>query len=150
LQETSCHSLEVTRIDDIFQDTFERDASVNHFAFHTITPLVSLPVNMYASSRNVLTGVIESPDTLGLIAKLYSHSLVWYSLKYFIAKGMQEHKSDTQQQEQSIPTNVTFLSVDNPAELQPSSSIEAVNLDSWPSSEQSPEQVTLRLDQLEI
>ena len=58
LQETSCHSLEVTRIDDIFQDTFEKSTKLNHFAFHTMTPLVSLPVPMYSSSKNVLTGVI--------------------------------------------------------------------------------------------
>ena len=71
LQETSCHSLEVTRIDDMFQDTFERRTHLNHFAFHTLTPLVSLPVFTYASSKNVLTGVIESPETLSLISKLY-------------------------------------------------------------------------------
>ena len=71
LQETSCHSLEVTRIDDMFEDTFERGTHLNHFAFHTLTPLVSLPILTYASSKNVLTGVIESPETLSLIAKLY-------------------------------------------------------------------------------
>ena len=68
---SSPYSLEVTRIDDMFQDTFERGTHVNHFAFHTLTPLVSLPILTYASSKNVLTGVIESPETLSLIAKLY-------------------------------------------------------------------------------
>ena len=81
LQETSCHSLEVTRIDEIFEATFERRTRFNHFAFHTLTPLVSLPILTYSSSKNVLTGVIESPDTLSLIAKLYKKTLVWYILK---------------------------------------------------------------------
>ena len=31
LQETSCHSLEATRIDDIFESTFEKKTKLNNF-----------------------------------------------------------------------------------------------------------------------
>ncbi len=184
LQETSCHSLEVTRIDDIFQDTFDREAGLNHFAFHTVTPLISIPVPMYASSRNVLTGVIESPDTLKLVAKLYSHCVIWYAFKTLakvnsarstnLSKDIIEvpdnneptaedndKKEETEdadgqtdevaneQEQPAFSRKDTFLSIDNAVNmysvLQPSSSIEAVNLDEWPSTETSPEQESNRM-----
>ena len=95
LQETSCHSLEVTRIDDIFQETFERNSALNYFAFHTLTPLLSLPVSMYSSSKNILTGIIESPDTLILISKVFSKTLIWYYVKTILDKidHMEEKQS---------------------------------------------------------
>jgi hypothetical protein len=33
------------------------------------TPLTSLSVSMYSDTKNVLTGVIESPETLAEIAR---------------------------------------------------------------------------------
>ena len=51
LQETSCHSLEATRLDDLFEDTFEKGAGLNGFAFHTVTPLGTVPVVAYSDSR---------------------------------------------------------------------------------------------------
>ena len=139
LQETSCHSLEVTRIDDIFQDTFDHQTKLNHFAFHTLTPLVSLPVHMYASSKNVLTGVIESSDTLNLIAKLYKSTLLWYILKTLLKLSEKAEKPMKSETLQPLPYNETYETLN---ELKHSSSIEAVNLDSWPSSEPSPDEVT--------
>ena len=94
LQETSCHSLEVTRIDDIFQETFERNSALNYFAFHTLTPLLSLPVSMYSSSKNILTGIIESPDTLVLISKVFSKTLIWYYVKTILDKF--DHREEKQ------------------------------------------------------
>ena len=144
LQETSCHSLEVTRIDDIFQDTFDHQTKVNHFAFHTLTPLVSLPVHMYASSKNVLTGVIESPETLTLIAKMYKSTLVWYILKTLLKLNIDKVKQPSNEHAKSpelkhLPYVESYETVN---EMKQSSSIEAVNLDSWPSSEPSPDEVT--------
>jgi len=75
LQETSCHSLEAVRLDDIFQDAFERGASLNVFAFHTVTPLSSIPIKTYSASKNSLTGIIEAPDTLKLVAKTFVQTL---------------------------------------------------------------------------
>ncbi len=39
LQETTCHSLEATRVDNIFEAAFEKRALVNGFPFHSLTPL---------------------------------------------------------------------------------------------------------------
>ena len=44
LQETSCHSLEATRLDDIFEGTFEKENKLNYFLFHTVTPLVAIGI----------------------------------------------------------------------------------------------------------
>lgn len=145
----------MTRIDDIFQDTFERGASLNHFSFHSLTPLVSLPVTMYASSKNVLTGIIESHSTLALIGKLYGHALVWYTLKAILSEERKSSEVKIEQEPPAaelpneptsevieLPSNDDFLNVGHV--LHPSSSIEAVNLDSWPSSETSPDQEQAR------
>ena len=64
LQETSCHSLEATRIDDVMDSTFHKESKINHFLFHTLTPLTSLKVSMYSDTKNVLTGIINSKDNL--------------------------------------------------------------------------------------
>ena len=54
-QETSCHSVEATALDDLFQRTFEEGARLNRQAFlHTVTPLASLPVAMYSDTRGAI------------------------------------------------------------------------------------------------
>ena len=58
LQETSCHSLEATRIDDIFDSSFEKKTKLNYFFFHSPCPITSISAKMYSDTRNNLTGVI--------------------------------------------------------------------------------------------
>ena len=94
LQETSCHSLEATRLDDMFHDTFLKKSSLNLFAFHTVTPLIQMPVRMYSDARNVLTGIIESPDTLETIGRIYLQSLTWYLVQYLINRNKNRGKSE--------------------------------------------------------
>ena len=42
LQETSCHTLEATKVDEIFTSAFERRACLNHYPLHTLTPITQL------------------------------------------------------------------------------------------------------------
>ena len=65
LQETSCHSLEATKVDEIMAGAFERRGCVNAYPAHTLTPVAQVKgIQMYSSAKSSLTGVIEAPDTL--------------------------------------------------------------------------------------
>ena len=82
LQETSCHSLEATRIDDIFEATFEKKTKLNNFLFHTLTPLTQLRVRMYSDTRNNLTSILTSEDTLTGIAETLVKVSLWLTIKH--------------------------------------------------------------------
>ena len=82
LQETSCHSLEATRIDDIFEATFEKKTKLNNFGFHTLTPLTQLSVKMYSDTRNNLTSILTSQDTLADIAQVFVKVSLWMMIKH--------------------------------------------------------------------
>ncbi|CAB4058317.1 unnamed protein product [Lepeophtheirus salmonis] len=132
LQHTSCHSLEATRIDDIFRIAFEEDkpSLFNRFAFHCLTPIGSIEVKTYSDTKNVLTGIIEASDTLKLVAELYLKTLIWYLLKYLKETG----KSHSNESANKISGGVFIRS----------ESVEAINLDSWPPSNESTWVETLR------
>jgi len=89
LQETSCHTVEAARIDDIFENALElREGcqrtvgKLNEYPMHTLTPVDACYLKAYSDARNVLTGIIDnpsaSPDTMNGFLK----SLVWVLLKY--------------------------------------------------------------------
>ena len=82
LQETSCHSLEATRIDDIFEATFEKKTKLNNFVFHSLTPLTQLRVRMYSDTRNNLTSILTSQETLSGLAEILVKVCLWLTIKH--------------------------------------------------------------------
>ena len=88
LQETSCHTAEAARIDDIFEFAFERpeNASVvgcaNEYLLHTLTPADACYLKAYSDARNVLTGIIDNPSATELTMNSFLKSLVWVLLKH--------------------------------------------------------------------
>ena len=87
LQETSCHTVEAMRIDDLFEVTFEKEGGVgccnwNQHPFNVLRPYDSAYVKTYSDARNQLTGVIDSPDSLRLIADGFVQALVWLLLHH--------------------------------------------------------------------
>eukprot|EP00090_Calanus_glacialis_P026578 TRINITY_DN41814_c0_g1_i1.p1 TRINITY_DN41814_c0_g1~~TRINITY_DN41814_c0_g1_i1.p1 ORF type:complete len:613 (-),score=137.97 TRINITY_DN41814_c0_g1_i1:7-1638(-) len=148
LQETSCHSLEATRIDDLFESTFQKKTKTNYFLFHTLTPLTSLRVTMYSDTRNVLTGVINSRDTLETVAESFIETLIWLLLKcakdyikeMVIAVDPSTNMISIDTADQVLPldpkANEEQHSHEIPDRIE-SASVEAVNLDSWPTSSDS-------------
>ena len=88
--------MEATGLDELFHRTFEEPgALVNRRAFlHTVTPLASLRVAMYSDTRNVLTGVIESPETLAEIARMYVKTLSWYLIRHLVKQKKPTPSSD--------------------------------------------------------
>ena len=77
LQETSCHSLEATRIDDIFDAAFEKKKVFNTFLSHTLTPLTRIPVSIYSDTKNNLTAVMTDSDTLRNVVTTFVEALLW-------------------------------------------------------------------------
>ena len=68
-----------------------------------MTPLASLPVAMYSDARNVLTGVIESPETLSAIARMYVKTLIWYLIGHLVR---QQKKRPTLNHEKAVEDGV--------------------------------------------
>ncbi|XP_053374492.1 pecanex-like protein 4 isoform X2 [Mercenaria mercenaria] len=102
LQETSCHTVEAARIDDIFECAFEVPESIcavgrlNEYPLHCLTPLDSYYLNAYSDARNILTGIIDSPSSTDDTMKAFLRSLVWVLLKYvnkMKVKQMKDKKS---------------------------------------------------------
>ncbi|KAL5007939.1 hypothetical protein ScPMuIL_013520 [Solemya velum] len=87
LQETSCHTTEAARLDDIFETAFTREtksrrAIFNKYPLHTLTPVDASYVFTYSDARNVLTGVIDNPDSFKITMGSFLKSLVWLILHH--------------------------------------------------------------------
>ena len=110
LQETSCHSLEATRIDDMFDSAFEKNAFMNNFLFHTMTPMTTLSVNMYTDTKNVLTGVINTPETLKIVAESFLEAFLWLVVENVSKKqvGRKEEKKNGEEERKGDNTVVSF------------------------------------------
>ncbi|KAK8405688.1 hypothetical protein O3P69_001887 [Scylla paramamosain] len=101
LQETSCHTAEASRVDANFSRAFDFMESgtgrnkgsalgscVNRQAFHTLTPLTRFSVLGYSDTRNVLTGVLDSPDTLAMVREYFLKALVFVLLDHAVTRAI--------------------------------------------------------------
>ena len=101
LQETSCHTAEASRIDDIFEGAFEsgKPCGINRYVGHTLTPRDVTLLKTYSDARNQLTGVIDSPDLLRAVVDNFPRTLAWGLLHHIAeSKGrnpMGSHPSST-------------------------------------------------------
>ena len=87
LQETSCHTIEAGRIDDIFEVTFEKENGVPCCSWHphpldTLRPYDAATIRTYSDAKNVLTGVIDSPEALQKVADGFVQCLIWVMLHH--------------------------------------------------------------------
>lgn len=95
LQETSCHTAEASRVDANFSRAFDDDivnkgtlsSLFNPHAFHTLTPLTQFTVLGYSDTRNVLTGVIDSPDTLSIVREYFHKALLYVVMDYIVNRS---------------------------------------------------------------
>ena len=101
LQETSCHTAEASRVDANFSRAFDLPESgmgrtkgnvlssfMNRQAFHTLTPLTRFSVPGYSDTRNVLTGVLDSPDTLGMVRDYFLKALVYVLVEHAVGRSI--------------------------------------------------------------
>ncbi|XP_077394724.1 pecanex-like protein 4 [Festucalex cinctus] len=92
LQETSCHTVEARRVDEVFEAAFERPERLGltqgfnlHWA-NALTPCAVLVVRVYSDARNVLSGIIDSHDNLRKLQDDFLKALVWLLLRYCVKK----------------------------------------------------------------
>ncbi len=95
LQETSCHTIEAGRIEDTFEVTFEKENGVPCCSFHpyptdTLRPYDAANIQTYSDAKNVLTGVIDSPETLQKVADDFMKCLVWVMLHHNLDKSSEK------------------------------------------------------------
>ncbi|CAB1445041.1 unnamed protein product [Pleuronectes platessa] len=92
LQETSCHTVEARRVDEVFEAAFERPERLGFtqgFNLHwgnALTPCAALAVRVYSDARNVLSGIIDSHDNLRKLQDDFLKVLVWLLLRYCVQK----------------------------------------------------------------
>ncbi|XP_056151642.1 pecanex-like protein 4 [Lampris incognitus] len=92
LQETSCHTVEALRVDEVFEWAFERPErlgftqGLNLHWGNSLTPCTALPVRVYSDAQNVLSGIIDSHDNLRKLQDDFLKVLVWLLLRYGVQK----------------------------------------------------------------
>lgn len=138
LQETSCHTAEARRVDEVFEMAFEQAENSgrvplnNHFG-NVLTPCTVVPVRVYSDARNVLSGIIDSHDNLKQFKEDFIKVLLWVLIQTCYKKSRAKENNDAEQK----VSDVTALprkhqgSVDiHPAEYNESSKdIESYNDD---------------------
>ncbi|KAM5241613.1 pecanex-like protein 4 isoform 2-T5 [Hipposideros larvatus] len=86
LQETSCHTAEARRVDEVFEGAFEQEytgiCSINKHFGNVLTPCTVLPVKLYSDAKNVLSGIIDSHDNLREFKGDLVKVLVWILVQY--------------------------------------------------------------------
>ena len=89
LQETSCHSIEATKIDSIFEDAYNPGSKScpkfwfnTHFS-NTLQPIDSEVIEVYSDARNVLTGIIDQPSSLTRFPGNLIKCIVWVLYHHF-------------------------------------------------------------------
>ncbi|CAN9502131.1 unnamed protein product [Ophioblennius macclurei] len=92
LQETSCHTVEARRVDEVFEAAFERPERLGFtqgFNLHwgnALTPCAALAVRVYSDARNVLSGIIDSHDNLRKLQDDFMKALIWLLLRCCVQK----------------------------------------------------------------
>ena len=83
MQETSCHTIEAARIDDIFSDAYNPGLLTslqfwfNTHPLNTMQPVDSAVVSTYSDARSVLTGIIDQPPVLHRFSSNLLKCIVW-------------------------------------------------------------------------
>ena len=99
LQETSCHSIEATRIDSIFEDAYNSGSTScpkfwfnTHFS-NTLQPVDSEVIKVYSDAHNVLTGIIDQPSSLSHFPDNLIKCIVWVFYHHFTQAAANKQKS---------------------------------------------------------
>ena len=124
LQETSCHTVEATRVDDVFQDIFVHEGkwplvSLNQHAANVLRPCDSLILNTYSDAKNVLTGVIDQPENLRKNSENFFKTLVWVLVNYCKDRKFDNKETATQQVSIDLAKQEVVMSVETLPASQP-------------------------------
>uniref|UniRef100_A0A8C0CSC6 Pecanex-like protein n=1 Tax=Balaenoptera musculus TaxID=9771 RepID=A0A8C0CSC6_BALMU len=138
LQETSCHTAEARRVDEVFEGAFEQEeyarvCSINEHFGNVLTPCTVLPVKLYSDARNVLSGIIDSHDNLKEFKGDLVKVLVWILLQYCSRRSnVQENVHKTENKGKAsliiLPALNTSPETESPEDTD---SLNSENLDDW-------------------
>lgn len=138
LQETSCHTAEAQRVDEVFDSAFVQGeytkvCSLNEHFGSVLTPCTVLPVRLYSDARNVLSGIIDSHENLKEFKGDLVKVLVWILIQYCAKRSsMQEniHKSESKRE-----TPLVILPASNtsphPKSPEETDSLDSETFDDW-------------------
>ena len=83
LQETSCHSVEATQVDTMFESAFNPESNsrlqfwFNQHTLSILQPVEAAVIRTYSDAHNVLTGIIDQPIMLERFSSNLLKCLVW-------------------------------------------------------------------------
>jgi hypothetical protein len=84
LQETSCHTVEAARVDDIVDTAFERESVpcclLNKYPLCALQPRDAALIHTYSDAKNQLTGIIDTPQVHTTISAVFQKTLTWVLL----------------------------------------------------------------------
>nr|XP_056707690.1 pecanex-like protein 4 isoform X1 [Euleptes europaea] len=108
LEETSCHSAEVRRVDEMFEAAFEyqdrpRRPSLNHHFGNVLTPCTVLPVKLYSDARNVLSGIIDLLENRRQMKDDFVKVLLWMLVHHCYKKLRRPQTSGEAPKRESPP-----------------------------------------------
>nr|BAE00604.1 unnamed protein product [Macaca fascicularis] len=136
LQETSCHTAEARRVDEVFEDAFEQEytgvCSLNEHFGNVLTPCTVLPVKLYSDARNVLSGIIDSHENLKEFKGDLVKVLVWILVQYCSKRpGMKENVHNTENKGKApliLPASNTSPPPKSPEDID---SLNSETFDDW-------------------
>lgn len=114
LQETSCHTAEAHRVDEVFELAFEHEEHtenlfLNYHFGNILTPLTVLPVKLYSDARNVLSGIIDSPENRKQLKDDFMKVLLWVLIQhgYRWSKAPKTLEGKSKPKQESPPVKAT-------------------------------------------
>ncbi|XP_070606683.1 pecanex-like protein 4 isoform X3 [Erythrolamprus reginae] len=141
LQETSCHTAEAHRVDDIFAMAFEHQEhnklfSLNPHFGNILTPCAALPVKLYSDARNTLSGIIDSPENRKQLKEDFIKVLLWMLIQYCYKKSKTprhlEKMSKPQQEHSSVgPSEILNKAVERPDSWKEEDELSMESTDEW-------------------
>ncbi|XP_006891838.1 PREDICTED: pecanex-like protein 4-like [Elephantulus edwardii] len=137
LQETSCHTAEARRVDEVFESAFEQEefvrmCSLNEHFGNILTPCTVLPVKLYSDARSVLSGIIDSHENLKDFKDDLVKVLVWILLRYCSKRPRRPDSAHKAENEGKAP--LIIMSTSNPAQPEYPEDMVSLNsesLDNW-------------------
>lgn len=110
MQETSCHTIEAAKIDDVFSDTYNPDSLrslsfwFNTHPLHVMQPVDSAVIQTYSDARSILTGIIDQPPALRRFSSNLLKCIVWMLYQYLVRQQMVEEREIEGDREQERGT----------------------------------------------
>lgn len=137
LQETSCHTAEAQRVDEVFESAFQQEPPrtwfLNEHLGNVLTPCTVLPVKLYSDAKSVLTGIIDSHENLQEFRDDLVKVLVWVLIQHCSKRpSLQENIPRTENNREALPVVLPALNTSPyPKSLEDSDSLNSDTFHDW-------------------